>query len=458
MRSPRDAAPERAPAPTRGGIARVERTQRDASKPERTTPAAPISDETLRRARYNRTLVGDLAGTAAAPTLVGSGATSERTPSRPVGDYLTGDTLGGVQLAPTPSGGGSVVTTANRTFIDNSTTIINNRTTIDNSVNYITNVGHANTVWTTPGCAPVWGPGSCWQSWNCSSGFSLGIGFGSGSFSFGLFFGSCNQPFVSNWCNPWWDGWSSWVSVGCAPSWRWSRACWSPCGGPWWSGWAGPSCWPAHCAPVFAWTPVWVLPSTTVVQTFVEVPTPVYTPVAVPVTTTVYDALPAVPSPAFALPTPSPSAFVAAEAQAWDLLADGFPRSAAESFAELHDAQPGAQRPLVGYALALAMLEDLPAAAGVLREAIATDPSILATIPTSPSLLERLRLLERSAEIASRQAGAARDALFLLAATRAVLGRTAEAHFAIIAAQQQGDQSLAAARLREWLQPRLGSV
>lgn len=382
--------------------------------------------------------------------------------ARPVDGYLKGDSLGGVRMTPPnaisdyPAPGGSgLAGGGDRAFVGGNTTIINN-STINNSstVNYINNVGYSNACW-NPGwsswCPPVWGPSSCWQSWNCSSGFNVGIGFGSGGWSFGLFYGSCNQPFVSSWCNPWWSGWSGFVSVGWTPSWRWSSTCWSPWGGPWWSGFACTPAFPAFAAPVFAYTPVWVEPATTVVT----VPVATW---STPVTTVIYDSPPAVASAPLAAPSPSAAQLAVAEVQAWDLLASGFPRSAAATFADVHGANPNAPRPMVGYAIALAMLEDLPAAAGVLREAVTRDPSVLATLPLGPSLGERLALLERSAEAAARQAASARDALFLLGSIRVMLGRPADANLALIAAQQQGDTSLAASQLRAWLLSRMGTT
>lgn len=378
----------------------------------------------------------------------------ERGPgAAPVAGSITGEKLGNVNLAPSRGGyprngtgaGGPIVGNGNTTIINNNNNYYN-----DNSVNYITNVNNSNNCW-NPGwsCAPVWGPNACWQSWNCNSGFSFGIGFGSGSFSFGLFYGSCNTPLCSNWCDPWWNGWSTFVSVGCAPSWNWCRPCWAPCGGPWWTNYCYTST-PTWCVPVYSYTPAWVVPSVAIVDySYEPAPTIVYVDNDPPPSVVTY-------APPPTVVVAAPAAMTAAETEAWDLLANGFPRSAAESFARLHDQNAANARALAGYGVSLAMLDDIPAASSVMRDAVAMDVGVLATLPLGPKLSERMQLLVASAEVASRQAAIANDSLFLLAAWRTALGRVTEAHYAITVAQQQGDTSLAAARLRAYLDARVG--
>jgi hypothetical protein len=182
-------------------------------------------------------------------------------------------------------------------------------------------------------------------------------------------------------------------------------------------------------------------------------PAVVEVPVAVAPAVTV---LPSTSSGFSTVPLPQPADLPsAAESEAWQLLADGFPRSAATSFAAVHDANPGNLRALAGYAVALAELEDIPGAANAIRQVLASDPSVLSILPLGPRLSERMRLLEGSAQVASRQAGVAPDALTLLAAWRTALGDYTGADFAVLSAQQAGDQSLATARLRAWLSSRL---
>jgi hypothetical protein len=48
-----------------------------------------------------------------------------------------------------------------------------------------------------------------------------------------------------------------------------------------------------------------------------------------------------------------------------------------------------------------------------------------------------------------------RDALVLLGVWRSMQGRFTEAHLAVLSAQQAGEQSLGAARLRSWLEGRM---
>lgn len=367
---------------------------------------------------------------------------------------LTGGSIGGVKVKPAgmgpsmkPQSSVDVVTSGG------GTTIIN-----DNSVNYITNVTYKNNSWGghhdgwhddwhggwhKPWCGPVWGPGACWTGWD-HDGFSLGLGFGSGGFSFSLFYSSWGTPMHTSWCDPWWDGWCGSVVVNCPPRYHWCRPCWSPCGA-WYTNYVVyrgvPASW---CTPVYAWTPT----------------------VAVPAVTTInnnyyYDTTPAVTSTVYVDPQPvttvvtSAPVQTTAEVEAWDLLSNGFPRSSADSFAQLHDANPSNVRSLVGYGVALAMLEDIGGSATVMRQALSVDPGLVGTIPLSQQLVERIRLLESSAEVASRQSSMARDGLFLLGSWRAMQGRYTEAHLAILSAQQAGEDSLAAARLRSWLEARM---
>lgn len=328
-----------------------------------------------------------------------------------------------------------------------STTIIN-----DNSVNYITNITYKQNSWggynkphhwNHGWCAPVWGPGSCWNGWD-HDGFSFGLGFGGGGFSFSLFYSNGCHPLKTSWCDPWWDGWCNSVVVHCPPRYRWCKPCWSPCGA-WYTNYVVyrhvPASW---CTPVYAWTPTVAVPAvTTINNNYYYGSTP-------SVTSTVYVDPQPVTTQVSSLPATS-----SAEVEAWDLLSNGFPRSSADTFARLHDDNPANSRALVGYAISLAMLEDIPGSATVIRQAIGTDSGLLAAIPMSQQLMERVRLLESSAEVASRQAGMARDSLLLLGAWRAMQGRYTEAHLAILNAQQSGEDSLAAARLRSWLEYRM---
>jgi hypothetical protein len=141
----------------------------------------------------------------------------------------------------------------------------------------------------------------------------------------------------------------------------------------------------------------------------------------------------------------------AVESEAWALLAEGFPRNAAELFASLHDERPAEARPLVGYAIALANLGDRPGAAATLRRAMATDPSTLARLPISPELAARIGSLETEAQVATREVSAGPDAFFLLACWRSMLGRATSAHFAATLAVERGDGSAGTAALRDWL-------
>lgn len=357
----------------------------------------------------------------------------------PKTNSIVGSKLSGVDLAPSDT---VIVNDAS-----GNTTIINNNTT-----NYVTNVTYANDSWCHPDyvyspswCKPLCGPKACWDGWY-SDGFSIGIGFGSGGFSFGLFYSDWGSPLCSSWNDPWWDGWCSQVVVHCPPRYRWAKPCWSPCG-PWYTNYIVyrevPATW---CTPVYAWTPTVAVPSVTTVNNY-------YYDTGSP--TTVVSSSTTFTQPVTTLPTTLPPAGSPAEAEAWDLLSNGFARSSADSFAQLHDAAPSNTRALVGYAISLAMLDDMAGASSVMRQALATDPGIVSALPLGQQLVDRIRLLEQSAEVASRQAAMSRDALVLLGVWRSMQGRFTEAHLAVLSAQQAGEQSLGAARLRSWLEGRM---
>jgi hypothetical protein len=364
-----------------------------------------------------------------------AGETFGKTPKT---NSIVGSKLSGVDLAPSDT---VIVNDAS-----GNTTIINNNTT-----NYVTNVTYANDSWCHPDyvyssswCKPLCGPKACWDGWY-SDGFSIGIGFGSGGFSFGLFYSDWGSPLCSSWNDPWWDGWCSQVVVHCPPRYRWAKPCWSPCG-PWYTNYIVyrdvPATW---CTPVYAWTPTVAVPSVTTVNNY-------YYDTGAP--TTVVSSTTTFTQPVTTLPTALPPSSPA-EAEAWDLLSNGFARSSADSFAQLHDAAPANTRALVGYAISLAMLDDMAGASSVMRQALATDPGVVSALPLGQQLLDRVRLLEQSAEVASRQAAMSRDALVLLGVWRSMQGRFTEAHLAVLSAQQAGEQSLGAARLRSWLEGRM---
>jgi hypothetical protein len=314
-------------------------------------------------------------------------------------------------------------------------------------------------VWNGPGYGNWWYPGNCgspawnwygssWAGpwWNTcggwgggwGNGWSLGLAFGSGGF--GLSFGYSSGWGGYAWPGPWygWNGcgpaWGSWYG-GCNPWWGasislvncgWypSIPCWNPCG-PWWGGYA----WSSYAA----WAPY---------PTIVAVTVPVEPATVVTVVE---------PAPMLVSPLAPIAPMGAVESEAWALLSEGFPETAAGLFASLHDDRPDDPRPLAGYAIALANLGDTAGAAATLRRALAIDASILGGLPVSPELAGRLQSLESAARVTTRQAAATADAYFLLACWRTMLGRSTEAHFAATLAVEKGDGSAGTARFRDWL-------
>jgi hypothetical protein len=331
------------------------------------------------------------------------------------------------------------------------TIVVNGDVFVNNGTIHVWNDGGWGNWWYPGSCGyPAWnGYGIAWGSpwWNTcggwgggwSSGWSLGLAFGSGGFGFSFGYSSgwsgCAWPGPWYGCGPAWGSWYGW-NGGCSPWWGasislvnvgWypSIPCWNPCG-PWWGGYA----W----SPYVAWAPY-----------------PAIVAVAVPAEpqTTVVAVEPIPPAPVTFLAPIAPMGAI--ESEAWALLAEGFPETAAGLFAALHDDRPTDPRPLAGYAIALANLGDVAGAAATLRRALAIDATVLGGLPISPELAARLQSLESAARVTTRAASATADSFFLLACWRTMLGRPTEAHLAATLAVERGDGSAGTARFRDWL-------
>lgn len=432
-------------------------------------PSPDISVAGRTAAPIDRTSRGN-GRTAITPTGSDSTGTRARTSLPPVPPVVTGDTKGDLVTNPKPSvpdlstGTPTAIPPSpppsrdfrsddwagNGTGSNHDTIVVNGDVFVNNGT---VNVWNGTNGWWYPD-ACGWGPSWNWCGnpwWNTcggwGGGWSLGFAFSSGGFGFSLGYssgwGGCAWPGPWYGCGPAWGGWYGWGG-GCSPyvgpwwgtsislvncGWYPSVPCWNPCG-PWWGGYA--------CSPYLAWAPYSTIVAVTVPVEPVTVVTVVEDP---PATVAV-----------LAPPTAGPVAPMGAvESEAWALLAEGFPRTAAELFASLHDDRPGDPRPLAGYAIALANLGDGAGAAATLRRAVAIDASTLGRLPISPELAARLQGLESAARVTTRQAAATADAYFLLACWRTMLGRSTEAHFAATLAVEKGDGSAGTARFRDWL-------
>jgi hypothetical protein len=348
------------------------------------------------------------------------------------------DTVGGVQVTPpgpVPGPGAGSIGGGNTTNIN--TTVINttniNQTTINNSYNqYINSVSYANG-WHPNSRWSSAGPCHVWQPYECRDGLSISVGFGSGGFSFGLFYGSSGAPLCSSWSNPWWEGYASYWT--CAPTYS-----------AWPTPWRGP-CWTAYCAPRWTcWNPCRPWWHTYAVWT--PCPLPVYTPCysySPFVCSTIVYTQPVVvqvPPPQPSLPNPS---------ALWTFLAEGYDDDAEDGFAVLAAAYPSEQAWFVGQGFARAFRGETAWASDILREAFLRDPSSILRTSGDPRFVARLDALERSlAQLASGPRPSV-DAVFVIAASQAARGDLDSAYFSATSAQAEGDRSAGTASFVSWL-------
>ena len=373
-------------------------------------------------------------------------------------ERFVGDVVAGVPMARTTEpfiinsgagagGGGGINVSINNSNVNttiNNTTIVNNNTiynTTNNYNTYVTNVARANGWWHNSSWSSA-GPCDVWQPYVCRDGLSISIGFGSGGFSFGLFYSSSSAPLCSSWYNPWWDGYATyWTTtptyVGCTTPWRpyWRRSLWltswhywDACD-PWWHGrWYAH---PAICAPAPRpiWTPCFTY-SPVICTTFVPVQTVVVTPV------------PAPPS------LPNPSAL-------WTFLAEGYDRDAEDGFAVLAAADPSERAWFVGQGFARAFRGETAWASDILRQAFLDDPSSVTRTSSDGRFIARLEALERSLEPSTIDPSPNIDALVVTAASAAARGDLNGAYFFATTAQAEGDRSAGTAAFTAWLRAEL---
>jgi hypothetical protein len=345
-------------------------------------------------------------------------------------DRFVSDTVGGVRVTPLaqePAGsagstdaGGKVI---NRTVI-NQTTI--NQTTINNayyqyvdSVSYA-NGWHPNAHWSSAGPCHVWEP------YVCNDGLSISIGFGSGGFSFGFFYGSSSAPLCSSWHNPWWDGYASYWT--CAPTYSawptpWRSSCWRTVCRPHWTCWSPCGVWWRNYT---VWTPC-PLPAYT----------PCYTYSPFVCSTVIYTQPVVVAPPAPSVPNPS---------ALWTFLAEGYDTDAEDGFAVLAATYPSEQAWRIGQGFARAFRGETAWASDIIREALLRDPTSIRRTSADPRFLARLDALERSlAQLASGPQPSV-DALLVIAAAQAARGDVDGAYFSATTAQAEGDLSAGTCR------------
>jgi hypothetical protein len=303
---------------------------------------------------------------------------------------------------------------------------------------YVTNINYCNGWWPRSHWSSC-GPCDVWQPYSCSSGLSVSLGFGSGGFSFGFFYGSSSAPLCSSWCNPWWDGyatcWSAPVGYSSCGYSYWRTTWCDPCR-PWWNAYY--SCGPC---PLPAWTPCY---------TYAPV---VYTPVVYqPV---VYAPAPVVVTPAPVVVTPAPT--VPNPSALWTFLAEGYDRDAEDGFAQLAAVEPGRSEWFVGQGFARAFRGETAWGSDILREAFVRDPGSILRTSGDARFVARLDALERSLSPLASSATPSVDALLVIAASQAARGDLSAAYFTATTAQTEGDRSAGTANFVAWLDGELRS-
>ncbi|MHC4804228.1 MAG: tetratricopeptide repeat protein [Planctomycetota bacterium] len=126
-------------------------------------------------------------------------------------------------------------------------------------------------------------------------------------------------------------------------------------------------------------------------------------------------------------------------AEAWGLLADSRPGEAADAFDCLADAIPDDGLPLVGYALAAALLDEHEVAVANMRAALRTDPETLRFVPEDERLHGQLTQLVEHYEYRARHQYGDLDALFMVASLWYLLNQERAAEYAIDIAITLGD-------------------
>jgi hypothetical protein len=140
-------------------------------------------------------------------------------------------------------------------------------------------------------------------------------------------------------------------------------------------------------------------------------------------------------SPTVYVPDPCPETM----ADAWELLAGGLDDAALEAFDCLATELTDDGLPLIGFALAAALLEEHEDAIAVMREALRVDPEALRYVPDDVHLRDRLGQLVAHYESRARRQYGDVDALFMVAALWYLLGREDTASYAIDIAVTLGD-------------------
>jgi hypothetical protein len=126
---------------------------------------------------------------------------------------------------------------------------------------------------------------------------------------------------------------------------------------------------------------------------------------------------------------------------AWTLLADGHAERSQYAFASLALGRPSDGLPKAGFALAVALQDDHPTAAFLLRRALKVDAPALRDVPMTDALRRQAtRLLALYEEAGGAHRLSATDTLLMSAVLHYLLGRPDAARGAAVAAVELGDR------------------
>jgi tetratricopeptide (TPR) repeat protein len=140
------------------------------------------------------------------------------------------------------------------------------------------------------------------------------------------------------------------------------------------------------------------------------------------------------------------------QTDAWELLAGGGPSAALDAFDCLADVLPDDGLPLIGYALAAALLDQHDDAIAVMRDALRVDPESLRYVPEDERLHGQVAGLLKHYEYQARHQYGDVDALFMVAALWYLLDQEHTAHYAIDVAVTLGDGDISTVNLKSMIE------
>ncbi len=143
---------------------------------------------------------------------------------------------------------------------------------------------------------------------------------------------------------------------------------------------------------------------------------------------------------------------------AWSLLATNRAADAFREFGRQAGSDPDNGVPKVGYALASAMMGDVPRGVWAMRRALRSHPHSLQDVTINEQLRPKVEHLAHQYEQALDHATQDRDAAFMVASLHHLLRNTDKAHHAIERAIRDGDHSVSAKNLRQLIEKEVAAT